>query len=65
MLLDSTPAWIPDAELSEWKAQIDDFVAAVLEGRSPLVQPEEALQVSEIVDAIYRSAAAGEAVRVS
>lgn len=64
MLLDSTPAWIPDAELSEWKAQIDDFVAAVLEGRSPLVQPEEALQVSEIVDAIYRSAAEGEVVRV-
>lgn len=64
MLLDWSPAWMPLQGEPEWDRQIGDFVGAIVEGREPLVKPEEALRVSEIVDAIYRSARTGAAVRL-
>jgi acyl CoA:acetate/3-ketoacid CoA transferase len=42
-----------------YAAQIADFVAAVREGRDPLVDGAEARKALVIVDALYRSAEAG------
>ena len=56
---------MPGQTESEWDLQVADFVEAILENREPLVKPEEALQVNEIVDAIYESAATGAAVSLA
>ena len=40
------------------------FVLCVLEGRKPLVAPEESLKVQRILDALYASAASGKEVRL-
>ena len=40
------------------------WVDAILRDEEPLVKPEEALVVTEILDAIYRSASSGEAVHL-
>ena len=65
MLMNCSPAWMPGQTESDWDLQVADFVEAVLENREPLVTPEEALQVNEIVDAIYESAATGAAVSLA
>jgi predicted dehydrogenase len=68
-LADATPAaerpidWALDFPLSV-AAEIEDFVAAIREGRPPLVRPEEALITQSITDAIYRSAEIGAEVSV-
>jgi predicted dehydrogenase len=64
MLTSWTPDWMAGAKDDPGDVQTADFVSAILENRSPIVRPEQALQVTEIVDAIYRSAAAGEAVKI-
>jgi predicted dehydrogenase len=64
MLINSTPAWMPGERENEGDVQTADFVDAVLEGRRPIVTAAQALQVSEIVDAIYRSSVSGSAVRL-
>jgi predicted dehydrogenase len=64
MLLNSTPAWMPGEKDSEGDLQTADFVDSVLENRRPTVTAAQALQVSEIVDAIYRSSISGTAVRL-
>ena len=64
MLINSTPAWIPGEKDSEGDLQTADFVDSVLENRRPIVTAAQALQVSEIVDAIYRSSISGAAVRL-
>ena len=46
-------------------AQIRDFVAAVREGRPPLVDGVEARKALLIIDALYRSAATGRWVDLS
>jgi predicted dehydrogenase len=38
------------------------FINAVIEGREPLTPAREALQITKVIDAIYRSAASGTAV---
>jgi predicted dehydrogenase len=45
-------------------AEIDDVVAAVRDGRAPLVRAEEALRVQRLVDALYLSATTGREVRL-
>jgi predicted dehydrogenase len=40
------------------------FVLCVLEGRKPLVAPEESFEVQRILDALYASAASGKEVRL-
>ncbi len=40
------------------------WVDAILRDEEPLVRPEEALVVTEILDAIYRSASSGEAIHL-
>jgi predicted dehydrogenase len=42
-----------------YAAQIADFVAAVREGRPPLVDGAEARKALVVVDALYRSARSG------
>ena len=64
MLVDWVPAWMPGGKTNEWNLQTADFVEAVLQGRPPLVKPEEAAQVNEIIDAIYQSSVTGAAVKL-
>ncbi len=63
MLLNSVASLLPNRNKVDWDLQISDFVQSILTGRHPLVRPEEALQVSTIVDAIYRSSDTGASVR--
>lgn len=46
------------------QAMVDEFVAAVREGRAPLVTGEDGLRATEIMVAAYRSAERGEPVRL-
>jgi len=64
MLTNWEPTWFPGKEDKDWDLQTADFVDAVLEGREPTVKPEEALRVSQIVDAIYSSSETKGAVRI-
>lgn len=47
------------------RAGLADVVAAVREGREPLVTAEQALEVQAVMDALYRSAAEGREVAVT
>jgi predicted dehydrogenase len=64
MLVSWKPDWIANERTDPGEPQTDDFVSSILAGRSPTVLPEQALQVTDIVDAIYRSAAAGKAIQL-
>jgi predicted dehydrogenase len=64
MLVSWKPDWMANEKTDAGEPQTNDFVMAILEGRSPIVRPEQALQVTDIVDAMYRSAAAGRAVQL-
>lgn len=44
--------------------RIQHFVSCALDGRKPLVTPEQSLKLQELLDAIYASAASGREVRV-
>ena len=65
MLVNWVPAWMPGEKTLDWELQFDDFVQALVEGREPLVKPEEALKVNEIVDAIYESSVTGTSVKLA
>jgi predicted dehydrogenase len=56
--IENTGSWI-DGWLRSIEEEIADVVAAVREGREPLVRAEEALTVQALVDALYRSAETG------
>ncbi|MCS7222691.1 MAG: Gfo/Idh/MocA family oxidoreductase [Anaerolineae bacterium] len=43
---------------------VQDFAAAILEGRPPMTTLEQALMIQQITDAVYASAAAGTAIEV-
>jgi len=45
--------------------RIHHFVTCALEGKKPLVLPEESLKVQQVLDSIYASAATGKEVRLS
>ncbi len=64
MLVSWKPDWMEGERADAGDVQTNDFVTAILERRSPIVRPEQALQVTEIVDAIYRSAEAGKAIQL-
>lgn len=49
-------------DLTPHRLQLEDFAAAVRDDRSPAVDGEEGMRALEIVLAIYRSAASGQAV---
>ncbi|HWQ14268.1 MAG TPA: Gfo/Idh/MocA family oxidoreductase [Roseiflexaceae bacterium] len=64
MLLSYKADWMPGEKENPGDVQTADFVDAIREGRQPISRAEQALQVTEIVDAIYRSAEAGRALRL-
>jgi predicted dehydrogenase len=64
MLTTWKPDWIPGEKDNPGDLQAADFVAAIREGRQPVSRPEQSLQVTDIVDAMYRSAELGAAVRL-
>jgi predicted dehydrogenase len=51
--------------LDEQYAKCDDFLRAIIEGRPPLVDPEDACHAVEILDAAYRSIQDGRIVHLS
>jgi predicted dehydrogenase len=55
MLMNSQPAWVPGEE-DPGLAQARNFIEACLGQAELIVKPEEALQVSQIIDEIYKSA---------
>jgi predicted dehydrogenase len=55
MLMNSQPAWVP-GEDDPGLAQAKNFIDACLGQAELIVKPEEALQVSQIIDEIYKSA---------
>jgi predicted dehydrogenase len=66
VIVDATPADVPDWDIPRaMVAEIAEVVAAVREGREPVVRSDEALILEQIRDAIYRSAAAGAEVSVT
>ncbi|WP_206427808.1 Gfo/Idh/MocA family oxidoreductase [Bacillus sp. FJAT-42376] len=54
MLFNSQPAWIP-GEDDPGILQAKNFIAACFNEEELIVKPEEAMQVSEVIDAIYES----------
>ena len=44
--------------------RVHHFVSCVLDGKKPMVPPEESLKVQQVLDAIYASAAGGKEVRL-
>ncbi|NPV88053.1 Gfo/Idh/MocA family oxidoreductase [Coprothermobacteraceae bacterium] len=42
--------------------EMESWIQAIREDKEPVVQPEQAMVVTEIIDAVYRSAASGRAV---
>lgn len=61
----SEPLFEPIEEPSNgMRVQLDDFAAAIREGRRPRTGLEEALLVQQITDAIYESSATGRAVEM-
>ena len=59
---DITPPEGPPAD--EQYAKCDDFLRAIIEGRPPLIDPEDACHAIEILDAAYRSIRDGCTVRL-
>jgi predicted dehydrogenase len=53
-----------EASVAPYAAQIADFVAAVREGRPPLVDGAEARKALVVVEALYRAARTGEWVSI-
>ncbi len=51
-------------QLAYAEDRVHHFVSCVLEGKKPLVAPEESLQVQRILDAIYASSSTGKEVRL-
>ena len=62
MLTHWVPDWMEKENEEPGIGQAADFVNAIKNGGTPNVLAEQALQVTDIVDAIYRSAAAGHAI---
>jgi predicted dehydrogenase len=53
---------MPDDGIEPGIGQAADFVNAIQTGTQPNATAEQALQVTDIVDAIYRSAEAGRSI---
>jgi predicted dehydrogenase len=64
MLTHWVPDWMEKENEEPGIGQAADFVNAIKNGGTPNVLAEQALQVTDIVDAIYRSAAAGHAIKL-
>ncbi|WP_152657707.1 Gfo/Idh/MocA family protein [Oceanobacillus sp. CFH 90083] len=58
----SSIAYFGGENLNEGEQEAKMWIEAILEDKSPLVQPKEALVVTQILEAIYQSALTGKAV---
>jgi len=66
MLIDIVPSKLEDPDFPALHAMaIEDFARAIQEDRDPLVTVKQALMVSQIVDAVYRSQEDGGMVSLS
>lgn len=63
MLMNSKADWIPGEE-DPGVSQVTNFVEACLGKAELVVKPEEAMQVSQIIDAIYLSSETGKSVKL-
>ncbi|WP_202081605.1 Gfo/Idh/MocA family protein [Caldalkalibacillus salinus] len=63
MLINSQADWLPGEE-DPGKALVHNFIQSCLGNETPVVKPEEALQVTRIIDAIYKSSHSGRSVRL-
>ncbi|WP_332630355.1 Gfo/Idh/MocA family protein [Halalkalibacter flavus] len=63
MLLNSQPNWI-SGEDNPGLVQVRNFVDTCLGMDELIVKPEEAMQVSQIIDAIYKSNETGQSVKI-
>ncbi|MDT8859228.1 Gfo/Idh/MocA family oxidoreductase [Alkalihalobacillus sp. MEB130] len=63
MLLNSQANWIPGDE-DPGLIQVRNFANACLGEEELIVKPEEAMQVSQIIDAIYESSQTGQSVKI-
>jgi predicted dehydrogenase len=61
-LIDATPVFLPQVHTHQ--AEIRSFIEAIRNDTEPAVTAEEGLMVTEILDAIYRSAEEGREVRI-
>jgi predicted dehydrogenase len=61
-LIDATPVFLPQVHTHQ--AEIKSFIEAIRNDTEPPVTAEEGLMVTEILDAIYRSADEGREVRI-
>jgi predicted dehydrogenase len=62
MLLSWSPDWMPNENEEPGIGQAADFIQAIKTGQPTNCTASQALQVTDIVDAMYRSAAAGHAI---
>lgn len=60
-LVDIAPAWLPDGGESTYYHQAVHFLQAVRGEVAPLVTPQQAIRLSQVIDGIYRSAETGRA----
>ncbi|MEK3799248.1 Gfo/Idh/MocA family oxidoreductase [Peribacillus sp. FSL H8-0477] len=63
MLLNSEAEWIPGDETPDVQ-QAENFVDSCLGYSEPLVKPYEALKVSKIIEAIYKSSESGKSIHL-
>ena len=59
---EGTPEEFTFGEVDSLAAEQREFIAAIRENRAPLGAPEHALQVQQVIEAAYQSAASGERV---
>ncbi|MGJ9382603.1 Gfo/Idh/MocA family protein [Salipaludibacillus sp. CF4.18] len=64
MLMNSEAQWMPGEE-NPGLFLLKNFVGACLGNEELIVKPEEALQVTKIIDAIYKSSETGQSVTLS
>lgn len=64
MLLNSQANWLPGEE-NHGLAVVKNFVEACIGNEELIVKPEEALQVTKIIDAIYESSETGKSVKIN
>ncbi|MFE4707114.1 Gfo/Idh/MocA family protein [Peribacillus simplex] len=64
MLLNSEAVWMPGEDTPDLQ-QAENFINSCLGLAEPLVKPSEAMKVSKIIEAIYRSSASGKVMSIN
>ncbi|MFD6439787.1 Gfo/Idh/MocA family protein [Peribacillus sp. NPDC060186] len=64
MLLNSEAVWMPGEDTPDLQQAVN-FIDSCLGFAEPLVKPSEAMKVSKIIEAIYRSSASGKVMSIN